>query len=79
MHACGPTQPRALTVDAALAGVGLAYVFEARVTRLLEEERLVRVLEDRCPAHAGFFLDYPSRRQLPSALWAFLDFVKAPA
>lgn len=68
-----------LMVDAALAGVGLAYVFEAQVTRLLEEGRLVRVLEDWCPAYAGFFLYYPSRRQLPTALRAFLDFVKAPA
>jgi len=67
-----------LMVDAALAGVGLAYVFEAQVTRLLEEGRLVRVLEDWCPAYAGFFLYYPSRRQLPTALRAFLDFVKAP-
>ncbi|WP_217911092.1 LysR substrate-binding domain-containing protein [Myxococcus sp. AM011] len=68
-----------LMVDAALAGVGLAYVFEAQVKQLLAEGRLVRVLEDWCPAYAGFFLYYPSRRQLPTALRAFLDFVKAPA
>ncbi|MFY2560465.1 LysR family transcriptional regulator [Corallococcus terminator] len=68
-----------LMVDAALAGVGLAYVFEAQVTSLLEQGRLVRVLEDWCPAYAGFFLYYPSRRQLPSALRAFLDFLRAPA
>lgn len=66
-------------VDAALAGVGLAYVFEAQVTSLLEQGRLVRVLEDWCPAYAGFFLYYPSRRQLPTALRAFVDFTRAPA
>jgi len=65
-------------VDAALAGVGLAYVFEAQVSSLLDEGRLVRVLEDWCPPYAGFFLYYPSRRQLPSALRAFVDFIKAP-
>jgi DNA-binding transcriptional LysR family regulator len=67
-----------LMVDAALAGVGLAYVFEAQVSSLLDEGRLVRVLEDWCPPYAGFFLYYPSRRQLPSALRAFVDFIKAP-
>ncbi|WP_254625180.1 LysR substrate-binding domain-containing protein [Myxococcus sp. CA051A] len=53
-----------LMVDAALAGVGLADVFEARVTSLLEQGRRVRVLEDGCPSYAGFFLYSPSRRQL---------------
>ncbi|MCE9668305.1 LysR family transcriptional regulator [Myxococcus stipitatus] len=67
-----------LMVDAALAGVGLAYVFEAQVSSLLDEGRLVRVLEDWCPPYAGFFLYYPSRRQLPSVLRAFVDFIKAP-
>ena len=66
-----------LMVDAALAGVGLAYVFEALVAPLLAEGRLVRVLEDWCPSYPGFFLYYPSRRQLPAPLRAFVDFVKA--
>lgn len=68
---------QSLMVDAALAGVGLAYVFEAQVSTLLEQGRLVRVLEDWCPSYPGFFLYYPSRRQLPTALRAFVDFVKA--
>ncbi|WP_224367008.1 LysR family transcriptional regulator [Hyalangium versicolor] len=68
-----------LMVDAALAGVGLAYVFEAQVSTLLAEGLLVRALEDWCPSYPGFFLYYPSRRQLPTALRAFVDFVKAAA
>ncbi|MDY7227137.1 LysR family transcriptional regulator [Hyalangium rubrum] len=67
-----------LMVEAALEGVGLAYVFEGQVSTLLAEGRLVRVLEDWCPPYPGFFLYYPSRRQLPATLRAFVDFTKAP-
>ncbi|MDC0714874.1 LysR family transcriptional regulator [Stigmatella sp. ncwal1] len=67
-----------LMVEAALNGTGLAYVFEAQVSALLAEGRLIRVLEDWCPTYPGFFLYYPSRRQLPAALRAFVDFAKAP-
>ena len=67
-----------LMVDAALDGAGLAYVFEAQVAELIAEGRLVRVLADWCPAYPGFFLYYPSRRQLPAALRAFIDFARTP-
>ena len=66
-----------LMVDAALEGTGLAYVFEAQVEALIAKKKLVRVLADWCPAYPGFFLYYPSRRQLPAALRAFVDFAKA--
>jgi DNA-binding transcriptional LysR family regulator len=66
-----------LMLDAALDGTGLAYVFEAQATELIEKRELVRVLADWCPAYPGFFLYYPSRRQLPAALRAFVDFVRA--
>lgn len=50
------------------------------VETLIARRRLVRVLEDWCPAYPGFFLYYPSRRQLPTALRAFIDFIRsAPA
>lgn len=65
-----------LMVDAALDGTGLAYVFEAQVEALIAKKKLARVLADWCPAYPGFFLYYPSRRQLPAALRAFVDFVK---
>jgi DNA-binding transcriptional LysR family regulator len=54
-------------------------VFEAQVEELIARKKLVRVLADWCPAYPGFFLYYPSRRQLPAALRAFVDFAKAPA
>jgi hypothetical protein len=62
--------------DAALDGLGLAYVFEQLVGTLLEQGRLVRVLEVWCPDSPGFFLYDPSRRQLPVALRAFIDFTR---
>jgi DNA-binding transcriptional LysR family regulator len=67
-----------LMIDAALAGSGLAYLFEQQAEALVAEGRLVRVLEDWCPAYPGFFLYYPGRRQVPAALRAFIDFARAP-
>jgi len=68
-----------LMVTPALAGVGLAYVFEGQVQQHLAEGRLVRVLEDWCPSYPGFVLYYPSRRQLPAALQAFVNHIRARA
>lgn len=65
-----------MMIDAALDGTGLAYVFEAQVEQFIAKRKLVRVLSDWCPAYPGFFLYYPSRRQLPAALRAFIDFAK---
>ena len=65
-----------LMLQAALDGVGLAYVFEAQAAELIEQKKLVRVLADWCPAYPGFFLYYPSRRQLPTVLRAFIDFAR---
>jgi DNA-binding transcriptional LysR family regulator len=58
-------------LNAALAGMGLAYVPEDLVQRHLVEGRLTRVLEDWCPPFSGFHLYYPSRRQ-SSAAFALL-------
>jgi len=66
-----------LIVDAALAGIGIAYCLEDQVAAHIADGRLVRVLEDWCPPYGGFYLYYPSRRQLPAPLRAFVDFLKA--
>ena len=62
-----------MMVDATLAGVGLAYVFEEQVAEHLAAGTLVRVLEDWCAPFPGFFLYYPSRRQTPAALLALIN------
>lgn len=66
-----------MMVEAALLGAGVAYAFEDQVSTYVAEGRLIRVLEDWCPYYSGFYLYYPSRRQMPAALRAFVDFVKA--
>jgi len=65
-----------LTADAALAGSGIGYTFEGAVAEHVASGRLIRVLEDWCPYYPGFFLYYPSRRQVPAALRAFIDFAR---
>jgi DNA-binding transcriptional LysR family regulator len=65
-----------LSVQAALDGAGIAFAFEAQVKDLIEQGRLVRVLDDWCPYYPGFYLYYPSRRQLPATLRAFVEFAK---
>ena len=58
-------------LQAALAGLGLAYLPEGLVQPHINKGRLKRVLEDWCPPYPGYHLYYPSRRQ-PSAAFALL-------
>ena len=58
-------------INAALAGLGLAYVPEDLVQVHLAKGRLKRVLADWCLPYSGYHLYYPSRRQ-PSAAFALL-------
>jgi len=68
-----------VVIEAALAGVGLAYLIEDQVTSLLRAGALSRVLEDWCSPFPGFFLYYPGRRQVSPALAAFIDAIRVPA
>jgi DNA-binding transcriptional LysR family regulator len=65
-----------LNVEAAINGAGIAFVFEGYASDAIADGRLVRVLEDWCPPFDGFFVYYPSRRQMRPALRAFVDFFK---
>jgi DNA-binding transcriptional LysR family regulator len=60
---------------AALDGIGFWPTFEEYVVDDVKSGRLVRVLEDWCEPFPGPFLYYPSRRQPPPALGAFVAFV----
>ncbi|HEX8009779.1 MAG TPA: LysR family transcriptional regulator [Casimicrobiaceae bacterium] len=68
-----------MALDAALAGVGLAYLIEDQVASLLKAGALSRVLEDWCQPFPGFFLYYPGRRQVSPALAAFIEAIRVPA
>ena len=50
-------------LEAAAAGIGLAYVPEDLARPYLDAGRLGRVLADWCPPYAGHHLYYPNRRQ----------------
>jgi DNA-binding transcriptional LysR family regulator len=50
-------------VLAALDGLGIACLPEEEFAPHLEEQRLIRVLQDWCPPFPGYHLYYPSRRQ----------------
>ena len=65
-----------LIVEAAKAGLGIAYVFEDLVREDLAHGRLVSILDAWCPRYPGFFLYYPRQRQMRPALRAFIDFAR---
>jgi DNA-binding transcriptional LysR family regulator len=54
-------------VNAALAGLGVAYVPEELAQLHIAKGRLKRVLEDWCRPFSSYHLYYPSRRQLTPA------------
>jgi DNA-binding transcriptional LysR family regulator len=56
-----------LAIKAALAGHGLALVFEDGVADALASGELIRLLDDWCPPFAGHHLYYPDRHDLPPA------------
>jgi DNA-binding transcriptional LysR family regulator len=60
-------------LNAALAGLGLAYVPEGLAQPYLAKGRLKRVLEDWCPSYSGYHLWYPSRRQSSAAFARLID------
>lgn len=53
----------AMRLEAALQGLGLAYMPEDLVQDAVAQGRLIRVLEDWCEPFSGYHLYYPSRRQ----------------
>ena len=66
-----------LAVRAAVDGLGIAYTVEAHCEPFLRSGQLVRVLEDWSPSFEGLFLYYPGRRQVPAALRALIDMIRA--
>lgn len=68
----------ALRLQSALDGLGLAYMPEDQVLEHIARRRLVRVLEDWCPAFAGYHLYYPSRRHASPAFGVLVDRLRYP-
>ena len=66
-----------LAIRAAVDGLGIAYTITAQAEPFLRSGQLVRVLEDWSPSFEGLFLYYPSHRQVPAALRALIDMIRA--
>ena len=69
-----------LVLNAALEGIGIAYLYEEYVAPMIADGRLVSLLDKSVlPVTEGFFLFYPSRRQNSAALRALLQAARAGA
>lgn len=68
-----------LIVEAAIDGLGIAYVPEPYARAALSDGRLIAVLEDWCPLIPGLFLYFSGTRHMPASLRAFIDMVRAVA
>ena len=65
-----------LMLQAALAGEGLAYLSDFATADHVASGRLERVLEDWSPAFPGLRLYYPSSRNVPAKLRAFIELIR---
>jgi DNA-binding transcriptional LysR family regulator len=66
----------AAQIRAAIDGLGFFATFEGYAREAIASGQLCTVLDEWCPEFPGPFLYYPSRRQNPSSLSAFVAFVK---
>ncbi len=68
----------AMRLHSALDGLGLACMAADVVQPYVADGRLIRVLDDWCPAYAGYKLYYPSRRHPSPAFTLLLDTLRYP-
>ncbi|KRR11567.1 LysR family transcriptional regulator [Bradyrhizobium valentinum] len=68
-----------MTIDAAVQGMGIAFWIEQELKPLIDQGKLVSLLEEYSAPFPGFYICYPQQRQMAPALRAFIDFVKASA
>jgi len=68
-----------LTVESAVAGLGIVYLFEDWLRPYIDRGLLEPVLETWWPQFSGPYLYYPGRRLVPAPLRAFVDFIRSEA
>jgi len=71
------TNDMALMVKLAIAGAGVTCGMEESFHAAIERSELVPVLDRYCPSFAGFYLYYPSRRNLAPKLRALVEHLRA--
>jgi len=72
-----PGAAKELAVDAAVNGLGVIHLFEEWLRPHLDSGALEPVLQPWWQSFTGPFLYYPGRRHPPSALRAFIDFIRS--
>jgi len=68
-----------LMLDAAIEGVGIAFVPESAASDALTSRKITVVLDDWCPRFPGLCLYYPGHRQVPAGLRVFVEVLKETA
>jgi len=70
------TNDMALMIKLAVAGAGITFGMEESFRPWIARGELLPILEDFCPYFAGFYLYYPSRRNLAPKLRALVEHVR---
>jgi len=70
------TNDMALMIKLAVAGAGITIGMEESFRPAIDRGELVAVLEPCCPPFAGFYLYYPTRRNVAPKLRALIEFVR---
>jgi DNA-binding transcriptional LysR family regulator len=70
------TNDMALMIKLAVAGAGITFGMEESFRAPINRGELIPLLEDFCPRFAGFYLYYPSRRNIAPKLRALIDHVR---
>lgn len=66
-----------LMMQATMDGIGIAYLARELFEAEIAAGKLVTLFDDWMPKSAGLYLYYPSRRQIPTPLRTFIDFLNA--
>ncbi|MET0314729.1 MAG: LysR family transcriptional regulator [Hansschlegelia sp.] len=64
-------------IEAALAGLGLAYVWESRAARAIGDGALVRCLDAWCQPEDWLYVYYPTRKYMSAGLRALIQALRA--
>jgi len=62
--------------EAAVAGLGLAYILAWQVASDIRAGRLIQTLDEWTPSFPGLCLYYPGRRHVPSDLRAPIEVIR---
>ena len=70
---------RGMAVAAAVQGIGLAFRGEELLRPVIDEGKLVPLLEPWCGTFPGWYLCYPKQRLVSPAVHAFVEFLRRSA